>query len=292
MKELLNNFTIYLREEKFFSLLTVKSYVADIKDFLEFLKSKDIKIEDADYLKVREYLSFLLDKELEKSTLARRVSSLRCFFHYLHAKGYISSFFLSFLRSPKLEKKIPSFLEEDEIEKLLNGIKGKGFFFLRDKAFLELLYGTGMRIAELIGLNIQDVDFGSELIKVRGKREKERLVPFGSFATKALNNYLGIREEKFGSLKEAIFLNRFGNRISDRWMRKRLKNYLHQTGILKPATPHTLRHSFATHLLNRGADLRSVQELLGHEKLSTTQIYTHITPKRLKQVYEKAHPRA
>lgn len=288
----LNNFTIYLREEKNFSFLTVKSYSADIRDFLKFLKSKNVKAEDADYPKVREYLSFLLDEGLGKSTLARRVSSLRCFFHYLQIKGYISSFPIPFLRSPKLEKKIPSFLEEDEVERLLNGIKGKGFSFLRDKAFLELLYGTGMRIAELIGLNIRDVDFGAELIKVRGKRGKERLVPLGSFATKALNNYLGIREEKFGSLKEAIFLNKFGNRVSDRWMRKRLESYLKQTGILKPATPHTLRHSFATHLLNRGADLRSVQELLGHEKLSTTQIYTHITPKRLKQVYEKAHPRA
>ncbi len=279
-------------EEKNFSFLTVKSYTADIRDFLKFLKSKNVKAEDADYPKVREYLSFLLDEGLGKSTLARRVSSLRCFFHYLQIKGYISSFPIPFLRSPKLEKKIPSFLEEDEVERLLNGIKGKGFSFLRDKAFLELLYGTGMRIAELIGLNIKDVDFGAELIKVRGKRGKERLVPLGSFATKALNNYLGIREEKFGSLKEAIFLNKFGNRVSDRWMRKRLESYLKQTGILKPATPHTLRHSFATHLLNRGADLRSVQELLGHEKLSTTQIYTHITPKRLKQVYEKAHPRA
>jgi len=288
----LNNFTIYLREEKNFSVLTVKSYSADIRDFLKFLKSKNVKAEDADYPKVREYLSFLLDEGLGKSTLARRVSSLRCFFHYLQIKGYISSFPIPFLRSPKLEKKIPSFLEEDEVERLLNGIKGKGFSFLRDKAFLELLYGTGMRIAELIGLNIKDVDFGAELIKVRGKRGKERLVPFGSFATEALNNYLGIREEKFGSLKEAIFLNKFGNRVSDRWKRKRLESYLKQTGILKPATPHTLRHSFATHLLNRGADLRSVQELLGHEKLSTTQIYTHITPKRLKQVYEKAHPRA
>jgi len=288
----LNNFTIYLREEKNFSVLTVKSYSADIRDFLKFLKSKNVKAEDADYPKVREYLSFLLDEGLGKSTLARRVSSLRCFFHYLQIKGYISSFPIPFLRSPKLEKKIPSFLEEDEVERLLNGIKGKGFSFLRDKAFLELLYGTGMRIAELIGLNIKDVDFGDELIKVRGKRGKERLVPFGSFATEALNNYLGIREEKFGSLKEAIFLNKFGNRVSDRWKRKRLESYLKQTGILKPATPHTLRHSFATHLLNRGADLRSVQELLGHEKLSTTQIYTHITPKRLKQVYEKAHPRA
>ncbi len=288
----LNNFAIYLREEKFFSFSTVKSYVADVRDFLEFLKSKSIKVEDVDHRKAREYLSFLLDKGLKKSTLARRVSSLRCFFHYLQAKGYISSFFLSSLRTPKLEKKIPSFLEEEEIEKLLDGMKGRGFSFLRDKASLELLYGTGMRIAELIGLNIQDVDFGSELIKVRGKREKERLLPFGGFAAKALNNYLGIREEKFGSLKEAVFLNRFGNRISDRWMRKKLKSYLQQTGILKPATPHTMRHSFATHLLNRGADLRSVQELLGHEKLSTTQIYTHITPKRLKQVYEESHPRA
>jgi len=288
----LSSFTIYLEEEKNFSFLTVKSYVADIRDFLKFLKLKGIKVEDADYPKVREYLSFLLDKGLEKSTLARRVSSLRCFFHYLQIKGYISSFPLPFLRSPKLKKKIPSFLEEDEVEKLLNGIEGEGFSFLRDKAFLELLYGTGMRIAELIGLNIQDVDFGSELIKVRGKRGKERLVPFGSFAAKSLNNYLAVREEKFGSLKEAIFLNKFGNRVSDRWMRKRLKNYLRQAGILKPATPHTLRHSFATHLLNRGADLRSVQELLGHEKLSTTQVYTHITPKRLKQVYEEAHPRA
>ena len=241
---------------------------------------------------MREYLSSLQKRSLQKSTLARRVSVLKNFFHYLCLKGYLSSFILSGLRGPKLEKKIPSFLEEEEVERLLSSVKGEGFFYYRDKAALELLYATGMRIAELADLNIDNIDFTGETVKVRGKGNKERIIPVGNYALKALTAYRELRREKAKPGVKALFLNKSGQRLSDRFMRKKINRYLDLADIHKVSGPHSLRHSFATHLLNRGADIRSVQELLGHERLSTTQIYTHLSIKRLKEVYDKAHPRA
>ena len=178
------------------------------------------------------------------------------------------------------------------MQRLLDEIRGDGFSFQRDKAMLELLYATGIRIAELVGLDMNDIDFNAELIKVKGKRNKERMVPVGKYAIDALKEYLKWREKKISGEVKALFVNKFGERISDRSARERLKIYIRKVGIDKNITPHTLRHSFATHLINRGADLRAVQELLGHERLSTTQIYTHITPSHLKEVYTRAHPRA
>ncbi|MEA1963552.1 MAG: site-specific tyrosine recombinase/integron integrase, partial [Candidatus Aerophobetes bacterium] len=235
---------------------------------------------------------FLKEQKLKKTTLSRKVAVLRSFFHYLYLKKYTPSFSLAALRGPKLGKKIPSFLEEEEVEKLLNSTKEDDFFHCRDKAILEVLYATGMRVRELTGLNIDEVDLEEGVVKVKGKGGKERMIPLGNYAIKALNLYLEKREQKEGSEVKALFLNRFGERLSDRSVREKLNKYLNLANIVKSASPHTLRHSFATHLLNRGADLRSVQELLGHERLSTTQIYTHITPKRLKEVYQKTHPRA
>ena len=290
--EWLNRFQQYLTQERNLSYQTVKSYSSDIKDFLSFLSSRKKELKEVGYPTVREYLSSLQKRSLQKSTLARRVSVLKNFFHYLCLKGYLSSFILSGLRGPKLQKKIPSFLEEEEVEKLLSSVKGEGFFYYRDKAALELLYATGMRIAELADLNIDNIDFTGETVKVRGKGNKERIIPVGNYALKALTAYRELRREKAKPGVKALFLNKSGQRLSDRFMRKKINRYLNLADIHKVSGPHSLRHSFATHLLNRGADIRSVQELLGHERLSTTQIYTHLSIKRLKEVYDKAHPRA
>jgi len=294
----IKEFIQYLKEEKNLSLNTVKSYNSDIKGFFSYTKSKNVKdIRKIDYPFIREYLCFLKEQkikeqELKKSTLARKVAVLRSFFHYLYLKKHTPSFSLAALRGPKLGKKIPSFLEEEEVKKLLNSTEGDNFFHCRDKAILEVLYATGIRVKELTGLNIDNVDLEEEVVKVKGKGGKERMIPLGSYAIKALNLYLEKRRQKERTEAKALFLNRSGERLSDRSVRKKLNKYLNLANIVKSASPHTLRHSFATHLLNRGADLRSVQELLGHERLSTTQIYTHITPKRLKEVYQKTHPRA
>jgi len=285
-------FGIYLREEKNLSFLTVKSYLSDTKDFLQFLSSYKKNVNEVDYPLVRRYLAALQKKGLFRSTLARRVASLRSFFHYLHLKGKLTNFPLMSLRGPKLERRIPSFLEEDEVRRLLESAGRKNFFSLRDRAALELLYGTGMRVAELVDLDLENVDLREEIVKIKGKGNKERMVPLGRYALDALIHYLEEREGKIQPGAKALFINKSGTRLSDRAVRKRLDKYLELAGIYKSASPHTLRHSFATHLINRGADLRSVQELLGHERISTTQVYTHVYPKRLKEVYQKAHPRA
>jgi len=280
----------YLKREKSLSPNTVKGYISDTKDFLKFVPREELKQVDSSLL--RRYLGELQERGYQKSTLARRVAALHSFFHYLYLKGNLVFSPLSNLRAPKLEKRIPSFLEEEEVERLLETPQREDFFRLRDKAILELLYATGMRITELVNLNMGDIDYLESLVKVQGKGNKERLIPLGSYAKGALNIYLEKRKGRVKTGEDALFINKYGERLSDRWIRKKLKKYIDKTEILKKVSPHTLRHSFATHLLNRGADLRSVQELLGHERLSTTQIYTHITPHRLKEVYKKAHPRA
>lgn len=289
----LPDFSDYLRWEKNLSQHSVRSYVFDIKDFLDFLDKKGKKIPEITYPLIREYLGILLkEKKRKHSTLARRVSSLRCFLRFLLNRGILSNFPVLALRGPRIRREIPCFLEEDEVNRLLDTTGGERFFLKRDQAALEILYATGIRIAEMVGLNVGDIDFTSQILRVKGKGDKERLVPVGRYALRAVKEYLKWREEKVHPGEDALFLNRFGRRMSDKALRNRLKFYLDKAGISKPVTPHTLRHSFATHLLNRGADLRSVQELLGHERLSTTQVYTHITPKHLREVYSRSHPRA
>ncbi|MCD6574342.1 tyrosine recombinase XerC [Candidatus Aerophobetes bacterium] len=292
MKQIVYDFSNYLRQEKGLSLLTVRGYTSDIEDFIKFLEKRKREIKEIDYPVVREYLRTLMGKNRRSSTIARKTSSLRGFFRFLNSRNLLKNFPVLALRCPKLRRKIPSFLSEEEVQRLLDEIRGDGFSFQRDKAMLELLYATGIRIAELVGLDIDDIDFNAELVKVKGKRNKERMVPVGKYAIDALKEYLKWREKKISGEIKALFVNKFGERISDRSARERLKIYIRKVGIDKNITPHTLRHSFATHLINRGADLRAVQELLGHERLSTTQIYTHITPSRLKEVYTRAHPRA
>ncbi|MBM3248955.1 MAG: tyrosine recombinase XerC [Candidatus Omnitrophica bacterium] len=286
MQRYIDKFTSYLEIEKNASVHTILNYKLDLTEFGNFLK--DTSIDKVDYLSLRKYLAHLKEKNLKSRTLARKVSCLRTFFKFLSREGYIKTNPATLLLTPKLDKRLPQFLTEDEINKLLDSPPKDEVSGLRDRAIMETFYSTGMRISELVGLNLDDVDFISGVVKVRGKGKKERLLPIGEKALTALRHYLDKRKEK----TKEIFLNKGGTRITDRGVRDILEKYIKLTSLKENISPHTLRHTFATHLLNHGADLRSVQELLGHVNLSTTQIYTHLSTERLKNIYDKTHPRA
>jgi tyrosine recombinase XerC len=289
MERYIEKFQRYLEIEKNYSKHTILNYTLDLKGFKQFLGEQTI--ENIDYLILRKYLAALKEKNMRSRTIARRLSALRSFFKFLTRDGFIKTNPMLTLLSPKLDKHLPQFLTEEEVVKLINAVIPKSVtddLSFRNRAILETFYSTGIRISELVGLNIEDIDFISCVVKVRGKGKKERLAPIGDYAIRAIRVYLEKRKKEH----EVLFLNKFGRRITDRGVRDIVKKYLHLAGIRGGISAHTLRHSFATHLLNRGADLRSVQELLGHANLSTTQIYTHLTTERLKSVYDKAHPRA
>jgi len=276
----------YLEIEKNYSVHTLLNYRLDLEGFSEFLGYSPI--EGIDYLTLRKYLAALKEKNLAVRTVNRRLSSLRSFFKFLTREGYLKVNPIVILSSPKQEKHLPIFLTEEEVTRLIEAAASKDERGLRDRAILETFYSTGIRIAELTGLSAEDIDFIGSIVKVMGKGKKERIVPIGEQALAAIRSYLAKRKKQ----AEALFLNKSGRRISARGIRNIVKKYITLASIKQGVSPHTLRHSFATHLLNRGADLRSVQELLGHVNLSTTQIYTHLTTERLKSVYDKAHPRA
>ncbi|MGR3303483.1 MAG: tyrosine recombinase, partial [Candidatus Scalindua sp.] len=251
-------------------------------------------------LLLRKFLAVLRTKNYSKTTIARKLASIRSFFKFLIQEGELVSNPFEVLRTPKQDKKLPHFLSISDVDVLLKTPDCSNSMGLRDLAMLETLYSTGIRVSELVGLDEKDIDFFGGMIKVTGKGKKERIVPIGSHAIKALNEYLNSesKRKKYEKKKvsqisgnEPLFLNKYGNRLTARSVGRSLDKYLKMSGINLLTSPHTFRHSFATHLLDKGADLRSVQELLGHSSLSTTQIYTHITTERLKAVYEKAHPR-
>jgi tyrosine recombinase XerC len=295
MENYIDEFISYIEIERNYSQHTVSSYKADLLDFREFLirlNDSLLSVDEIDHLAIRSYLADLQGRQLSRSTVLRKLSTLRSFFKYLSRRGYLDTDPTSALATPKVRRKLPEFLELSEVEALLSAPDTKTIVGLRDQAILELLYSTGMRVGELLALNLSDLDRESALVKVRGKGKKERLLPVGGPAMSALENYLARRYELSSRPSQAIFLSQRGNRPDAKSIRRRLEKYARDAGIKKKITPHTLRHTFATHMLNAGADLRSVQELLGHASLSTTQIYTHVTADRLKQVYEKAHPRA
>jgi tyrosine recombinase XerC len=297
MKNYIEQFITYLKVERNYSKHTVSSYDFDLSDFLKFLTDENgvsSSIEDVDHLTIRSYLANLQERQLSRSTVVRRLSSLRSFFKYLCRRGYLETDPALALSSPKSQRKLPDFLEITEIDLLLSAPDTNDILGLRDQAIMELLYSTGMRVSELLSLDLTDVDHGNDIVKVRGKGKKERIIPIGGLAMTSLNNYLERRNELEGDESDqAIFLSERGNRIPDsKSIGRRITKYAQAVGIKKKITPHTFRHTFATHLLNAGADLRSVQELLGHTNLVTTQIYTHVTSDRLKKVYEKTHPRA
>jgi len=283
-------FIRYLEIERNASKHTLVNYSIDLKSLSEFLK--DEPIEKVDYVVLRRYLASLKELKLSKVSIARKIASIRSFFKFLFREGIIKNNPASSLSTPKRDKHLPKFLDEKEIVLLLESPGKEDESGLRDAAILATLYSTGIRVSELVGLNIVSVDQIGGVIKVLGKGKKERIVPIGDRALQAIRDYLKKRRLAGGKDDRALFFNKNGGRLTDRSVRRIINKYILKTSIQQKISPHTLRHSFATHLLDHGADLRSVQELLGHANLSTTQIYTHITTERLKSAYEKTHPRA
>jgi len=284
-----DKFLNYLNIEKNYSPYTVINYKIDLKEFDAFLKQagqKDIK--EIDYFVLRKFLATLSEKALNKRSVSRKISTLKSFFKFMIREGEIKSNPAASLIYPRLDKNLPGFLTETEVLSVLNLPKTEGIFAIRDKAIFEVLYSTGARVSELVSLKINDVDLISGVAKVMGKGRKERLLPLGEPAVLALKKYLDMRSDT----SQSLFVNKRSIGLTDRGIRMIVERHIKQSATSLKVSPHTFRHSFATHLLNRGADLRSVQELLGHSSISTTQIYTHLTIDGLKKVYEKAHPRA
>lgn len=290
MNRFIEKFIRYLEIEKDASRHTILNYKIDLNDFKVFLADKPT--EQIDHLVLRKYLAYLKGKNYSKFSVARRLACLRSFFKFLCRDGYLKNNPAAGLSTPKLDKRLPAFLSVDEVLKLIEAPQLDTISGHRDRAILETLYSTGMRVSELVGLNIDNIDFISGVVKVFGKGKKERLIPIGEHALKSLREYIDRKRPDIIKDKKAVFLNEKGGRLTDRSVRRIVDKYIKIISQRQNISPHTLRHSFATHLLDRGADLRSVQELLGHMNLSTTQIYTHVTAERLKSAYDKAHPRA
>ena len=293
MDDKAQKFFDYLKVEKNYSSHTLKSYTHDLTQFTRFLEKKPLAEVTRESL--RSFLAEMASLGLSKRTMGRRMAALRTFFRFLVREGYLEKNPMAAVKNPKLEKKLPMVMEENEVAKLLEApeddLAGR-----RDKAMLETLYSTGMRVSELVRLDTDKIDFISGVCRVTGKGAKERLCPIGDRALRSIRSYLELRRSEGSGNSRAVFLNHSrneeGSRLTDRSVRRTVDRYIEKTSRRAGISPHTLRHSFATHLLNRGADLKSVQELLGHENLSTTQIYTHVSSQRLKEAYEKAHPRA
>jgi integrase/recombinase XerC len=261
---------------------------------MSFLGEIGIHLAAITPLDVRRFLADLRDRGCSRATVARKLAAVRSFFKYLVRTSVLEASPATSIKTPKQEKRLPRFLHEDEVGKLLDEPGPRDAFPRRDKAMLETLYSTGLRVSELVGLDLRDLDMISGLICTRGKGRKERLMPLGSIALAAIQRYLEGERRRLVSADEAnaLFLNRDGRRLSARSVRRVVSRYIQRAGLPAATSPHTLRHTFATHLLDRGADLRSVQELLGHESLSTTQIYTHVSAERMREAYLRTHPRA
>ena len=290
MQRYIQKFEGYLSVEKNYSPHTIKNYLSDLEEFSKFLSGEEIT--NVSYLTIRKFLAHLRSGNISKRSVCRKLSTLRSFFKFLQRDGYIKANPVESISTPKMDKKLPIFLDEKTAARLVTAPETKDFQGTRDRAILETLYSTGIRVGELVGIDLSDVDFISGVIKVLGKGRRERLAPVGDKAVGAIREYMEHRSAKKLEEKKPLFLNKSGKRLTDRSIRRIIERYIKKLSIKEHVSPHTLRHSFATHLLNHGADLRSVQELLGHKNLSTTQIYTHVTMERLKSVYDKAHPRA
>lgn len=284
----LRSFLNYLLVDKGLSNNTVKAYEADISSFFQWLDNKDLKYKNLQEDHINQYISFLFQRKMRSSSVNRKISSIKSFYIFLVKRNFVKNSPLNDLVTPKQEKYLPESMSEAEVDKLLNSPDVANKIENRDKAMIEMLYATGMRISELVNLKITDVDMKRCVVKVFGKGSKERLVPFGETALDSLKSYLNEREQ---SSSKEIFLSNRGKKMTRVAFWQRVKIYLIRENLKNSISPHTLRHAFATHLLNRGADLRSVQLLLGHSDLSTTQIYTHIAKQRLSDVLKKHHPR-
>ena len=295
MESYVNEFINYLAVERGLAQNTLESYGRDLRQFQTFLQNSQLDfLRNSNRDTILSYLNNLQVKGRAVSTISRNLAAIKSFYQYLVRERHLEKDPAVNLESPKLEKKLPKILSIAEVEELLkqpNSFQSTG---LRDKAMLELLYATGIRVSELINLNISDVNLDMGYIKCYGKGAKERIVPLGSIAAKCVQEYISKGRPKLVRTYEesSLFVNHHGNRLTRQGFWKIIKKYAFEANITKDITPHTLRHSFATHLLENGADLRSVQEMLGHADISTTQIYTHVTKNHLKEVYDKTHPRA
>ena len=297
MKNEVGDFLDYLAFERNVSVNTIEAYRNDLESFLQFLTDdyftigRDLlDLRRIDHLTIRAYLAHLSRRKLARTSTARHLSALRTFFKYLMREGVVEANPARGVATPKREKHLPAVMQTSDIALLLEQPDLSTNLGIRDRAWMELLYASGLRISELVGIDIDDIELRARLVKVRGKGSKERIVPFGSKAEEAVRAYLAVRE---GDAEEnALFLNYRGARITTRSVRRLFDGYLRDASMRSGISPHTMRHSFATHLLNAGADLRGIQELLGHASLSTTQKYTHLNDWQLIAVYKKAHPRA
>jgi integrase/recombinase XerC len=293
MREHIADFLRHLRSGRNVSVHTERSYRSDLEQFASFLE--DCEPGSVTHQDLRRFLGHLLERNTARSSIARKLSAVRSFYRYLHREGQVSSDPSRLISTPKQEKRLPSVLTVDDALRLMQSPGDKGDRMLRDRAVLETLYSTGIRASELIGIDQEDIeppagDGSSGLVRIRGKGRKERIVPIGRSALDAIDRYRRIRKSVPG--ERAVFTNPSGNRLTARSVQRILANHRKKLGLLQKASPHTLRHSFATHLLESGADLRAIQELLGHASLSTTQRYTHLDLDSLMATYDRAHPRA
>ncbi len=300
---LVDSFVVYLQSERNLSEKTIQAYVSDWQDFFEFLENRrgrslgEITVEEVDHLLVRQYLAYLNTRGLNKTTSARRLAALRSFFRFLQKKEIIEKNPLIQVASPKIPNRLPRYLEQEDMNKVLEQPELFSAAGMRDRAILELLYGAGIRVGELVQLDLDNIDLCHGYVRVFGKGGRERVVPIGKIAVQALNRYLQEARPRLAAKavqeeSKALFLNQRGGRLSDRSVRTLVNRYCRQAGTKETVSPHGFRHSFASHLLDNGADLRTVQELLGHKKISSTQIYTHVSRGRLRKIYRMAHPRA
>ena len=330
---LFQQFLDYLIHERHFSAYTARCYGADLRQFASFLSEEhtiEIDVEReakfvapgggqasdvagriapttvsaivlrGDVEVIRTFLSFLSDQGYSAATMARKIATLRSFYKWAHRRGLIDANPMTLIRTPRQTKRLPKAITVEQVEQLLAAPGDEDVLAVRDRAMLETLYSTGIRVSELVDLDVEDLDEASEVMRVRGKGKKERLVPLGSHALSAITDYKRrvLEDPRYANVWDAslderpLFVNKHGSRLSSRSVRRKLDKYLRAVGLDPSISPHTLRHSFATHLLDNGADLRAVQELLGHQSLSTTQAYTHLTARRLRDAYEQSHPRA
>jgi len=295
MRKAIEDFLAYLTHERNASPHTVAAYARDLGQLAAYLESRGIRFKEAGNVALRGFLAGLHERKQKKSTIARKLAAVRSFFEYCVRQKRLAENPAKLLATPRQEKRLPAFLSEEEMAAFLDvPAESRDPLVVRDKALLEFLYATGVRVSELTGLTLTDASLAERLVRVRGKGKKERLVPFGRLAEESLRAYLKVRPLIAEGRKEtdALFLNYRGERLTPRSVQRLVQKYLLRTAIGRRISPHALRHSFASHLLGRGADLRSIQELLGHESLATTQKYTHLDVKQLLAVYKKSHPRS
>ena len=293
MGKYVDNFIIYLENIKNYSKYTTDNYKTDLEMFVNFLKSGSIEVvTEVDYKIIRRYLMFLYEKDYSKKSISRHISSMRSFFKYLLKEGLIETNPTLLITNPKEDKKLPEFLFSKELDEIISVPDTNTPLGLRNYLIIELLYSTGIRVSELVNIQLKDINKVDKIIRIMGKGSKERIVVYGDVCKKYMDMYITDVRSKLAKDNDYLIINSRGNKITDRGIRGIIEEIVKKSGINKSVSPHVIRHTFATHMLNEGADLRIVQELLGHSNLKTTQIYTHVSNERLRNVYLSSHPRA